>query len=195
MFYFIGGAPRVGKTILCQRISAELQIGWVSTDLLYDLLRFKNVPGVKTEWDAAPEAITAAAEWYFASLERFIWGVSSMAESYAIEGVDFLPAQVAQLAARYPLRCVFLGCLHMTLQQFDQFPGRSRGYANLPEAMRRQIVRDVPLWSEFIRQEAGRFSYPYIDMAGDFAARLNEAGALLTANPPGLSAKINGTGG
>jgi hypothetical protein len=61
--------------------------------------------------------------------------------------------------------------------------------------MRRQIVRDVPLWSEFIRQEAGRFGYPYIDMAGDFAARLNEAGALLTANPPGLSAKINGTGG
>jgi hypothetical protein len=195
VFYLIGGAPRVGKTILCQRISAELQIGWVSTDLLYDLLRFKDVPGVKTEWDAAPEAITAAAEWSFASLERFIWGVNSMADSYAIEGVDFLPAQVAQLSTRYPLRGVFLGCSHMTLEQFDQFPGRSRGYAHLPEAMRRQIVRDVPLWSEFIRQEAGRCGYPYIDMAGDFTARLSEAAALLTANPPGPGGSINDTGG
>ncbi len=28
-----------------------------------------------------------------------------------IEGVDFLPAQVAKLSTRYPIRCVFLGVL------------------------------------------------------------------------------------
>ena len=47
--------------------------------------------------------------------------------------------------------------------------------------MRRQIVEDVPLWSEFIRQEAHQFGYPYVDMSDDFSGRLSEAEAMLTA--------------
>ena len=180
MIYIIGGAPRAGKSILCQQVSAKLQVGWISTDLLLELLRLKNEEGVKTEWNAVPEAIIADAQWFYPYLERFIWGVSSLAENYVIEGVDFLPEQVMQLSAQYQIRSVFLGCSQMTLETFDQFPGRSPGYSSLPEEMRRQIVLDVPLWSEFIRQEAERFGYPYFDMIGDFSQRLDEAESMLT---------------
>jgi hypothetical protein len=180
MIYLIGGSPRTGKSILSQRISANLRIGWISTDLLEDLLRVKNEVGVKVEWNADPGAIRAAAEWFFPYLERFIWGVSSMAESYLIEGVDFLPAQVAQLAVQYPLRAVFLGRSTITLEQFDQFPGCSPGYSFLPEAMRRQMVQDVPLWSGFVRQEAEGSGFPYVDMSGDFSTRLIKAESVLT---------------
>jgi hypothetical protein len=76
---------------------------------------------------------------------------------------------------------VFLGCSKMTLERFDNFPGHSRGYAALPEEMRRQFAHDVPLWSEFVRGEAERFEQPYVDMIGDFDSRLREADALLTA--------------
>ena len=69
----------------------------------------------------------------------------------------------------------------MTLERLDRFPGRSRGYASLPEEMRVQIVQDVPLWSELVQQEAKRFGFPYVDMSDDFSARLNEADAMLTA--------------
>jgi hypothetical protein len=69
----------------------------------------------------------------------------------------------------------------MTLERFDRFPGHSRGYARLPEEMRQQIVHDVPLWSEFIRQQADHFGYPYVDMIDNFPARLHEAEAILTA--------------
>jgi 2-phosphoglycerate kinase len=179
MIYLIGGAPRAGKSILCQQVSANLKVGWISTDLLIELLRVKNEAGIKVEWNAAPGAITAAAEWFFPYLERFIWGASSLAENYVIDGVDFLPAQVAQLSTQYPIHSVFLGCSQMTLETFDQFPGRSRGYSSLPEEMRRQIVQDVPRWSDFIRREAERFGLPYFDMIGDFAQRLNEAEAVL----------------
>ena len=136
---------------------------------------------MKTEWNATPDAIISAAEKFFPYLERFVWGVSSMAESYLIEGVDFLPAQVSQLSKSYQIRAVFVGCSEMTLERFDQFPGRSSGYTFLPEETRRQIVHDVPLWSEFIRQEAECFGYTYIDMTGDFPSRLQEAEAILTA--------------
>ena len=179
MIYFIGGAPRAGKTILSQRLCATLKIGWISTDLLMDLLRFANVPGRKTKWDAAPDAITTHAEWFFPYLERFLGGVTSLTDDYVIEGVDFLPAQVAQFSTQYPIRAVFLGCSQMTLESFAQFPGRSKGYAHLPEALRRQIVEDVPRWSAFIRQEAERLGYAYVDMAGDFSQRLAIAESVL----------------
>lgn len=178
--YLIGGAPRVGKTILAQQLCTTRSVGWISTDLLMDLLRAANAPGRKMKWDAAPQAITAAAEWFFPYLERFVWGVSSFTDHYVIEGVDFLPAQVAQLSTQYPIRAVFLGCSRMTLGDFTHFPGPSKGYATLPEAHRRQIVEDVPRWSAFIRQEAERLGYPYVDMAGDFSQRLIEAERMLT---------------
>jgi len=179
VIYLIGGAPRAGKSILCQQVSAKLKVGWISTDLLVELLRLKKEEGVKTQWNAAPKAIIEDAQWFYPYLERLIWGASSLAENYVIEGVDFLPAQVVLLSAQYPIRSVFLGCSQMTLETFEQFPGRSRGYSGLPEEMRRQIVRDVPLWSEFIRQEAGRFSLSYFDMSGDFMQCLKEAETLL----------------
>jgi hypothetical protein len=178
MIYLIGGAPRAGKSILGQRLSALLRIGWISTDLLQEVLRLQNEE--KAEWNATPEAIVATTEWLFPYFERFICGVSSMAESYVIEGVNFLPEQVKQLSAQYQIRTVFLGCTKMTLERFDQFPGHSIGYTFLPEEMRRQIVQDVPLWSELIRQRAKQFGYPYVDTSDDFPARLHEAEALLT---------------
>ncbi|GAC1353563.1 MAG: hypothetical protein NVSMB42_09420 [Herpetosiphon sp.] len=180
MIYLVGGAPRAGKSILGQQLSAKLCVGWISTDVLMQLLSVKDEAGIKAGWNAAPEAITANAEWFFPYLERLIWGVSSLADHYVIEGVDFLPAQVVQLAPQYQIRAVFLGCSSMTLERLNQFPGRSPGYGLLPEEMRRQIVQDVPCWSEFIRQEAEQFSYPYVDMESDFAERLRAAEALLT---------------
>jgi hypothetical protein len=47
--------------------------------------------------------------------------------------------------------------------------------------IRRQFAQDIPLWSEYIRQEAERFSLHYVDMIGDFHSRLSEADAILTA--------------
>ena len=180
MIYLVGGAPRVGKTILAQRLSRTLQVGWIATDVLMELLRGGNPVGIKMEWNATPAAITTNAAWFFPYLERFIWGITSLADQYVIEGVDFLPAQVAQLATQYPIRAVFLGCSRMTLEHFDRFPGRSRGYGSLPEARRRQIVQDVPRWSAFLRQEAERWGYAYVDMVGDFPQRLLEAELVLT---------------
>ena len=182
MIYLIGGAPRAGKTILGQRLCTTLKVGWVSTDLLMELLRVANAAGRKMKWDAAPEAITANAEWFFPYLERFIWGVCSFADHYVIEGVDFLPVQVVQLSTKYPIRAVFLGCSRLTLEGLTQFPGRSKGYVNLPEERRRQIIEDVPRWSTFIRQEADRFGYVYVDMVDDFAQRLAEAEMVLTTD-------------
>ena len=180
MIYLIGGSPRVGKSIVCQQVAARLALGWISTDVLKDLLRVSGAKVTSIEWNVF-DTITATAEWFFPYLERFVWGVNSLAQGYVIEGVDFMPAQVAALSDRFQVRCVFLGCSSMDLERFERFPGKSPGYIGLPENLRRQIVEHVPVHSELVRREAGRYGYPYVDTAGDFEARAAEAGALLTS--------------
>ena len=179
MLYLVGGAPRVGKSIVSQQTAAKLALGWISTDVLKELLRVQAPNVTSVQWNE-PATIAAAAEWFFPYLERFVWGVSSMAEHYLIEGVDFLPAQVAAIATKYPIRCVFLGCSEMTLDRFEQFPGHSLGYIGLPDPLRRQIVQHVPMHSALVQREAECFGFPYIDMVGDFPSRLREANAVLT---------------
>ncbi len=178
MIYLIGGAPRAGKSVLGQQVAARLKIGWISTDLLVDILRVKDET-LKAEWNAASQAIMESAEWFYPYLKRFIWGISSQTENYLIEGVSFLPAQVKQLSTQYQIRAVFLGCSEMTLEKFDQYPGRSIGYSYLPEEFRRRIVKDVPAWSEFIGKECESFGYPYVDTANDFPSRLMQAESIL----------------
>jgi hypothetical protein len=88
-FYMIGGAPRTGKSILGQRFAAKRGIGWISTDLLMELLRVKDEEGVKVDWNAASEAIAKNAKWFFPYLERFNWSIQAKAIGYLMEGVDF----------------------------------------------------------------------------------------------------------
>jgi len=63
------------------------------------------------------EAIVAAAEWFFPCLQRFVLGVNSMAESYVVEGVDFLPEQITS---------PFLVCRPILLSQVMSVPMQNR---------------------------------------------------------------------
>jgi hypothetical protein len=86
-------------------------------------------------------------------------------------------------AQKYSIRAVFLGCLDMTFERIERYPGRSQGYAGLPEAKRRQLAQIVPEWSAFIRREARRFGETYIDTSDEFRQSLVEAEALLIGSP------------
>lgn len=57
MIYLIGGAPRVGKSILYRQFAARLRMGWISTNLLGALLRAGQEAGAKTEWNAGWHAL------------------------------------------------------------------------------------------------------------------------------------------
>ena len=48
MIYMMGRAPRAGKSILCQHFASKMEIGWISTDLLIQVLRVKNEDDIKS---------------------------------------------------------------------------------------------------------------------------------------------------
>ena len=182
MIYLIGGSPRAGKTLLTQALASKLKIGWVSTDLLYEVLRAKEVSKVKQTWDASPDAIITNADWFFPCLQRFVRGANDLSEDYIIEGVDILPKQASELAASYPIRALFIGNSHMTLDKLSRFPGCSKGYAFLPDETKTQIVHDVPQWSRFIQGEAQKYNFHYIDTAEQFNNKLEQAIEFLLQN-------------
>ena len=62
------------------------------------------------------------AEWFFPYLEKFVWGVSTLAEDYLIEGVSFLPTQVVKLLSiNIKFARFFWDAQQMTLENLDQF--------------------------------------------------------------------------
>lgn len=144
------------------------------------LLRVRQEPGVKQEWDASPEAIRTNAEWFFPYFEHVVRSISQATEQYVIEGVDFLPGQIVRLNPLYPqLRALFLGCSTMTVERFDRYPGHSPGYSRLPDALRRQIANDISRWSKFIRDECGHAGCAYLEMGHNFRAQVVEAQRIL----------------
>jgi len=181
MIFFVGGAARTGKSMLCQRLSASEGFGWISTDLISEILREAGIKMPDT-WDARPESISSRCDEFFPFLERFVVGVKSMTKNYVLEGVDFLPRHVAALEDRVELNALFLGRSEMTVEAVRQFHGKSPGYAALPEDVCRQIAADIPLWSSWIEGQAQEFGYPYMDMSRtDFSVQLEKALSTLTA--------------
>ncbi|MEZ5558633.1 MAG: hypothetical protein R3E86_08850 [Pseudomonadales bacterium] len=181
MIYFIGGAARTGKSTLCQRFAASKGFGWISTDLISELLREAGTK-MPDAWDARPESISERCEKFFPFLERFVVGANSMTNDYVIEGVDFLPRHLTALEDRVSVNGVFLGRSEMTLETIRKFHGKSPGYSALSEDTCRQIVADVPLWSSWIESEAKELGYSYIDMSGhDFIGQLGQALSILHA--------------
>lgn len=67
----------------------------------------------------------------------------------------------------------------MTLAKLERFPSHSKGYATLPENLKRQDAADVPRWSRFIEEEAARCTVPYDDMSYKFEEQLQEIEAQL----------------
>jgi hypothetical protein len=72
LIQLIGGAPRVGKTLLAERVAQDLHASWISTDVLSTVIRV-GVPDLTLiDWGNV-DTIAAHTERFLPYLERFIW--------------------------------------------------------------------------------------------------------------------------
>jgi hypothetical protein len=85
------------------------------------------------------------------------WGVASLRSPYVIEGVDFLPEQVTDLAKRFAVRSVFLGNSRMTATLLGTHLGRQPWLAGtLPEQLQ-SMAGHVVDHTKLIERECARF--------------------------------------
>lgn len=175
-FFLVGGPTRVGKSTVARSLAARLSIGWVSVDVLRDLLK---PAGVRFKSNETVEGACAQAEAFFPYARQFAWSSGAFHGSYCLEGVYLLPAQGAALVEEgLLLRACFLGNETMSGDKLREYargfrpagPGR-RGHLwieALGEAGREHLAARICELSVFIRCEAEQYGFPYVEMGGGF---------------------------
>jgi hypothetical protein len=118
VLYLVGGAPRVGKSALAQRLLEADGIPWLPTDVIRTVLR-----RVMPELDAVdqdPVDAARLAELMYPHIEQAAEVCTGEAEQFLIEGFELSPSHPVRLQAALAgirVRACFLG--HCTFSARD----------------------------------------------------------------------------
>lgn len=122
MIYLIGGPPKCGKTTLAKNLSSTLQIPWVSTDTLQnvikpyvdkgDLANKFPVSGQKSKDNdekyskySIPEIVDAyrtQARTVYSAIDMFVLCEITDSNDFIIEGYHIEPELAAEMNSKYP---------------------------------------------------------------------------------------------
>ena len=181
MLLFIGGAARAGKGIVARRLLAELQLPYLSLDVLKMGLA-RGAPEYAIDPDAGG-VLVAGRLW---PLVREM-SVSLLHDQmdYVFEG-ELLPKDVATLRRAYPaqVRACFLGyCTISATRKLHEI----RTYAGHPNdwpqeyddgALREIIEREI-VFSHYVQAECARYELRYFDTSLNFMPVLDEVVACV----------------
>jgi len=174
----LGGPPRCGKTLLAQKMASQRGIGWLSTDTIRDVVAML-LPAL---YDCAGpgDSHDPEADLFFPYFKRVVESCSYLVDEYVIEGVGFLPRHVAELSTEIDVRAVFVGMIHVNLDTLLATEGRNRWHRQLDPATLAIVPSWIESWSRQIERECVQFTFPYVELSGDFAAGIERARHLLS---------------
>jgi 2-phosphoglycerate kinase len=202
MIYLIGGAPRVGKSILGKRLAAESGAFYLSVDDLRDEVK-EALPEERRKeafpWPAfagnslknttSPEERIQIQCVESASLqteiEKRVLEATQTDRSLVIEGILLLPALIRKLEDLYPgrVRSIVVG-LH-DAELFYQGVIKDADPNNwLRETERlalQQIAEFVLAFSEFLKVECAKYGITYFERTSNFNQNLDVLTQVMTS--------------
>lgn len=191
MFYFIGGAPRVGKSIIANWLMRELSIPWLSTDVLRTVIH--DVTPAEQQMGKFPyKGFTSADQLSEMELAQMVeWQVTEanslqvcidsltrhqigVRDNQILEGVHILPQRVHALmndpACKDQIRAVFvvaeneksqLEAMRKNASHFDWLSGAS-------DATYESVAAFVVAYGSWIRKECEKYDIPCVIRREDF---------------------------
>ena len=187
VIYLVGGAPRVGKSSLAQRMLAIDGIPWLPTDVIRTVVR-RVAPDVDAI-DQDPVDPAALAEIMYPHIEQAAEVCAEEADRFLIEGFELAPAYRERLRAALghtEIRACFLG--HGSFS-----PGDLAGYRGpkpqAETALSSGELHEAASWirrrSRQLRQQCDGLGVPYVDVGeAGFEAAMSEARRLLLGSRP-----------
>ena len=181
MLIFIGGAARTGKGMLARRLLAEMQLPFLSLDVLKMGLA-RGVPEYTIDPDAGGMLV---AERLWPLVREMSISLLHEQMDYVFEG-EILPTDVNALRQAYPTQvcACFLGyCTLTPTQKLHEI----RTHGGHPNDWPREYT-DVDLlaiidreiaFSKFVQAECARNHFRYFDMSHNFMQVLDEVVAYL----------------
>jgi hypothetical protein len=178
ILYLVGGAPRVGKSALAQRLLETDGIPWLPTDVVRTVLR-RVLPELDAV-DQDPVDAARLAELMYPHIEQAAEVCVEEAEQFLIEGFELSPSHPGRLRAALGgirVRACFLG--HRTFSADDLAAYRGPKPQHEGEAARVELD-EAAAWirrrSNELREECREQGLPYVDVGTlGFQAAMQQA--------------------
>jgi len=181
MLIFIGGAARTGKGMIVRRLLAEMQLPFLSLDVLKMGLA-RGVPEYTIDPDAGAMQV---AESLWPLVREMSINLLHEQMDYVFEG-EILPKNVDAVRHVYPtqVRACFLGYSTITPAQKLHEIRTHAGHPNdwpreYPDADLLAIIDREIAFSQYVQAECIRYHFRYFDMSHNFMPVLDEVVAYL----------------
>ncbi len=179
--YLVGGAPRVGKSSLAQRLLELDGIPFLPTDVLRTVLR-RVLPELDAI-DRDPVDASLLAEFMYPHIEQAAEVCVEEAECFLIEGFELSPSYIARLQAvleQAEVRGCFLGDGSFSIDDIAGYRGPKPQHRGATSAELREAAAWIRQRSRELQDECGAAKVPYVDMGElGFEAAMVEARRLL----------------
>lgn len=181
----IGGAPVVGKTYLANKISEEMKLPWISTDIIRSLMQkvVKKEDYPNLFYPLASQAKKYLEEHSSQEIvndqnnESFdVWrGVQGILkepypwESYIIEGVAILPKFISEIMDNFSnIYPIFLyEDREKRIKKVIFERGLWDDADKYSDELKEKEVSWVILFNRFIKEEAIKYKFPLVDYKDD----------------------------
>jgi hypothetical protein len=163
--YLVGGAPRVGKSSLAQRLLELDGIPWLPTDVLRTVLR-RVLPQLDAI-DQDPVDALRLAELMYPHVEQAAEVCAEEAERFLIEGFELSPSFVARLQAALgqpEVRGCFLGHGSFSVEDLAGYRGPKPQHRGASHAELGEAAAWIRRRSRQLREECGAAGVPYVDV-------------------------------
>jgi 2-phosphoglycerate kinase len=198
MIYLIGGAPRLGKSILAKELMKKIEVPWISTDALrttfYEMtdpaIRDEKFPfcgsnegGAMEERYSIPEMVEKQLK-EVDSMEQgiisFVMHHVGVKDDLILEGVHLTPMIVEKLQKKIPvnqLRVLYLASrdeaividgMKKNTSHYDWAAGHS-------DEMKRKTAQFVVAFSAWVSADATERSLPVLTRSMDFKQDIKTA--------------------
>jgi hypothetical protein len=166
VLYLVGGAPRVGKSSLAQRLLKAEGLPWLSTDVVRTVLR-RVLPELDA-LDQDPVDAARLAEFMYPHIEQAAEVCVEEAEQFLIEGFELstmYPARLQAALQGVEVRACFLGHVTFSADDLASYRGpKPQGEAEASLAELTAASAWIRRRSDQLRQDCGEAALPYFDV-------------------------------
>lgn len=183
MIYLIGGAPRIGKSIIGKKFAKSIKGHFISTDKLEEnikkppeavMLYFSGNENKNTLTSAERvEILLKEAETLYNNLQALIEENVNKDHDVVIEGVHLLPKYVAVFIKKFGgknIKSIFIGSTNtkLILKGLIQNTGPNNWHKKFSKNALQQIAGFSEIYSKYIKNETQKYNFSYIERSDNF---------------------------
>jgi len=197
MIYLIGGAPRVGKSVVAKLVADRQYAVLIAMDDLGERVKsfFSQEKSLVPNFsgDAAENTLTPkervklhvkSAPMFTAEVDDMVAKAVARGESLVIEGVQLFPEHVKSLLTQYGsenFRVLFIGWNDVdgVVSGIVKNTNSNNWLRESDAEVIRQVAEFVVTYSAYVRDEAKKHNLPYQERTGDFDGDVKKYGEML----------------